>query len=226
MSWRDRLTRDDLAASANDNSAKSAVSAPKRAFDTNGTIGNAGISKKTAAKRAVPKPDNGAQVHLVGSTPNRRSVAGIGSADESDFACDGGGRTDDQDECADRIEYRPGVPGAWAEGFARFNPDRLPSDVPMKRWQRFVDDVGQFLDGSFCATAMALGWGPHDLFGCDRDRPFARIDRLGLLWLLDGGRLMALTANTATIKTSNGSVLTYRRRAGNEPGRVLAWELE
>ena len=44
--------------------------------------------------------------------------------------------------------------------------------MPLKRWQRFVDDVGIFLD-RWAAYASALGWEPYDLFGCDRDRPFA-----------------------------------------------------
>jgi hypothetical protein len=62
------------------------------------------------------------------------------------------------------------------------------------------------------------------LFGCDRDRPYARIDRAGLLLLLDGDRLVALTANTATIETRAGARQTYSRKPA-EPGRVLAWEL-
>ena len=60
-------------------------------------------------------------------------------------------------------------------------PDRPLAEVPPRRWQCFVDDVGLFLDRPFSGTAAALGWGPHDLFGCDRDRPFARIDQVGLL---------------------------------------------
>jgi hypothetical protein len=158
------------------------------------------------------------------SIPNRRSVAVIGSVDENDLASDSGGRTDDQDECADRIEYRPGVPRAWAEGFARLDPDRPPSDVPLKRWQSFVDDVGQFLDGSFCATAAALGWGSFDLFGADRDRPFSRLDRQGLCWLINGGRLIGLSSDAAVIETRSGVRQTYCRKR-SEPGRVLAWDL-
>jgi hypothetical protein len=96
--------------------------------------------------------------------------------------------------------------------------------VPLKRWQRFVDDVGLFLDSPFCAVAGALGWGPLDLFGCDRDRPFARIDCAGLLWLLNGDRLVALSENTAAIKTRTSAQQTYRRKP-SEPDRVLAWEL-
>jgi hypothetical protein len=109
-------------------------------------------------------------------------------------------------------------------GFVRLDADRPPGDVPATRWQRFVDDVGRFLDSPFCAIAAALGWGPHDLFGCDRDRPFARIDRAGLLWLLNGDRLFALSENTATIETRSGARQTWRRKPA-EPGRVLAWEI-
>jgi hypothetical protein len=123
------------------------------------------------------------------------------------------------------VEHDGVIPREWAEGFARLDPDRPPGDVRPQRWLRFVDDVGLFLDSPFCASAAALGWGPYDLFGCDRDRPFARIDHLGLLWLLDGAQVIALTADTATIKRSNGSILTYRRRAGREPSNVLTWEL-
>jgi hypothetical protein len=121
------------------------------------------------------------------------------------------------------IEHDGKIPREWAEGFARLDPDRPPGDVPLKRWQRFVDDVGLFLDGSFCAVAAALGWRPLDLFGCDRTRPFARIDQAGLLWLLNGAKLVALSENTATIKTPTGAPQTWRRKLG-EPGRVLAWE--
>jgi hypothetical protein len=74
-----------------------------------------------------------------------------------------------------------GIPPAWAASYARLDPNRPPADVPLPRWRRLVDDVGRFLDGPFCAVAASLGWGPLDLFGCDRDRPYARIDQCGLL---------------------------------------------
>lgn len=129
------------------------------------------------------------------------------------------------EERAAVVEYEGVIPREWAEGFARLDPDRPSGDVPLKRWQRFVDDVGLFLDGPFCAVAKALGWGPHDLFGCDRGRPFARIDRAGLLWLVNGDKLVALSEDAAGIETrAGGERHTYRRKPA-EPGRVLAWEL-
>ena len=122
------------------------------------------------------------------------------------------------------VEHDGGIPRAWAEGFARLDRARPPADVPPSRWQQFVDDVGRFLDGPFCAVAATLGWRPYDLFGCDRDRPFARINEAGLLWLLDGHGLVALSENTATIETRTGARQTYRRTA-SEPDGALAWEL-
>jgi hypothetical protein len=98
--------------------------------------------------------------------------------------------------------------------------------VPPRRWVQFLDDAGRFLDGGWAQRARALGWRALDIFGVDRHRPFARIDRLGLIWLIDGGKLAALTADTATIERASGARLTYRRMVV-EPGHVvLAWELE
>jgi hypothetical protein len=101
-------------------------------------------------------------------------------------------------EAAERaaiVERDGRIPREWAEGYARLDPDRSPGDVPARCWQQFIDDVGLFLDGPFCAVAAALGWGPYDLFGADRYRPYARIDQAGLLWLLNGDRLEALSEN-------------------------------
>jgi len=134
----------------------------------------------------------------------------------------------DADEFAERaaiIEYEAGAPRPWAEALARLDPDLPPADVPLKRWQRFIDDCSRFLDCGWAARAKELGWTPLDLFGCDRERPFARIDRLGLLWLVNGDRLVALTADAAAIETRGGVRHTYHRRPV-EPGHVmLAWEL-
>jgi hypothetical protein len=129
-----------------------------------------------------------------------------------------------KEERAAIVEHDGKIPRAWAEGFARLDANHPPGDVPAKRWLAFVNDVGRFLDSPFCAVALALGWGPYDLFGCDRDRPFARIDLAGLLWLLNGDRLIALTENSATIVTRAGARQTYRRKP-DQPGQVLAWEL-
>jgi hypothetical protein len=129
------------------------------------------------------------------------------------------------EERAAIIEYDANIPRIWAEGFARLHPDRPPGDVPPRRWLQFVDDVGHFLDSPLCAFAAALGWGPYDLFGCDRDRPFARTDCAGLLWLLGGDKLVEIDHHKAVIQRRAGARQTFRRRPIDTGHVALAWEI-
>src|SRR5215467_13405400 len=138
-------------------------------------------SKETARKFAI-------NYHAL-----RRHWINHVSADARAAYIAGSGVTKDQlqaivaDESLALIDHyrivRGKIPRAWADGFARLHPDRPPGDVPAKRWLQFVDEVGRILDSPFCAVAVTLGWEAYDLFGADRDRPYARIDRVGLLWL-------------------------------------------
>ena len=128
------------------------------------------------------------------------------------------------EERAAIIEYDGLAPRAWAEALARLDPALPQGDVPPKRWVQFIDDCGRFIDNGWDQRAAELGWTPFDLFGCDRYKPFARVGRCGLLWLLDGRHLRILTTDTAVINTPKGSSLTFYRRP-REPGQVLAWEL-
>jgi hypothetical protein len=111
----------------------------------------------------------------------------------------------------------------WHRGIHRLDIDRPVEGVPLGRWQTFVTDAARFLAGPFAERASALGWNALDLFGCDASRPLARLDQAGLIWLLSGKKLVALTAETAVIQTGTGTHHTYRRP--HEPSRVLAWEL-
>lgn len=100
----------------------------------------------------------------------------------------------------------------FLEFFASLDPAKPFGDVPLRNYAQFVADARAFLASGFAEKAMALGWTTAELFGCDHDRPFARIDREGLVWLLAGRRLIAVTADIAVIETWNGSRLTYRRK--------------
>jgi len=77
-----------------------------------------------------------------------------------------------QEERAAVIEYDGRAPRDWAEALARLDPEKPPRHVPRHRWQRFIDDCGRFLDAGWADKAAALGWGPLQLFGCDRKRPY------------------------------------------------------
>lgn len=117
-----------------------------------------------------------------------------------------------------------GCPEEWAAALARLDPARPPKDVPTKRWRLFLDDCGRFVD-EWATKAADLGWTPLDLFGCHREAPYARVDCAGLLWLVAGRRIVALTAETAVIETPGGGRLTYRRRPKINDQAVAPWEL-
>lgn len=110
-----------------------------------------------------------------------------------------------------------------AEGLARLDPAGPPQDVPIGRWVQFIHDCQRFLNDGWANCAERLGWTPLESFGCDRVKPFARINRAGLLWLLNGRKLLALSADAAAIDAASGGYLTFRRC--RERGSVLVWEL-
>jgi hypothetical protein len=84
-------------------------------------------------------------------------------------------------------------------------PDRVDSD----RWRQAIEDGRRFL-AEWGEQATALGWTAADLFDLHPTVPLARYDCMGLVWLLRGRRVVALTDTAATIKTDTGAV-TYRR---------------
>jgi hypothetical protein len=132
--------------------------------------------------------------------------------------------TDAHEERAAIIEHDGGIPRAWAEGLARLDPARPPADISPYRWRRFVDDCGRFLDAGWAARAAELGWGPLDLFGADRERPFVRRDNMGLLWATNGGKIVELHRHSAVIEARDGVREAYRRRPVEVGRVVLAWE--
>ena len=99
----------------------------------------------------------------------------------------------------------------------QLDPERPPGDVPPRRWCQFIADVSAFRASGFAEQATALGWTDADLFGCDDKRPYARIDCMGLIWLLNGNRLLALSADTAVIEMMDGARLTFRKSGRQRP---------
>jgi hypothetical protein len=123
-------------------------------------------------------------------------------------------------------EHDDGVASGWAGGLARLDPNQPPGDVPAQRWSQFIENCKAFLGEGWAERAAALGWGPLDLFGCDRARPFARIDHQGLLWLLGDKRIVEVHRDKAIVETTTGARQTYRRGPIDIDRVVLAWELE
>ncbi len=136
----------------------------------------------------------------------------------------GEGWTDEHEEFAAQAEFDCGVPRLWAEGLARLDPSRPPADVPPQRWLLFIGDCGRFAH-EWASRASQLGWTSVAVFGCDPIRPFARLDRAGLLWVVEGRRIIALTTETAAIEISGGKRLSYRRKPYLDSEAVAVWDL-
>src|ERR1700738_1683947 len=96
---------------------------------------------------------------------------------------------------------------------------RCPDHVPVERWEQAVEDARRFL-ATWGEQAEALGWSSSDLFGLhtppENPRPsyrrLSRYDETGLIWLLEGCEVLAVTATTARIQRPSGSTTPYRKK--------------
>jgi hypothetical protein len=92
-----------------------------------------------------------------------------------------------------------------------------PAAVEYARWQQAIQDADSFI-AMWGAQAEALGWTARELFGLHPVPPrpaptyqrLARYDATGLIWLLQGCPVVALTENEAAIQRS-GAVVMYRK---------------
>jgi hypothetical protein len=117
---------------------------------------------------------------------------------------------------------------ASASGYGRTAPGlkeafealerRCPDHVEPRRWQQAVEDGRWFL-AVWGEQADALGWTVEDLFGLHKPpaKPhpsynrLSRYDATGLVWLLAGRRVTALTTRSAAVEAQSGAAVTYRR---------------
>jgi hypothetical protein len=125
-----------------------------------------------------------------------------------------------------------GFEGSGSIGFSNFpacygrvlaaleaaSPDLIPAD----RWQTAIEDGRRFL-ARWGEQAEALGWTAKELFGLQQplESPhpsysrLSRYDETGLVWLLQGREVIALTEATAAIQNPTGNVTIYRKH--NKP---------
>ena len=123
----------------------------------------------------------------------------------------------------------PGARGGWSSApIGMLSPSRVPHHWPAATWPLFVADAETFCR-DWAEKAFLLGWADWELFGCHRRAPWGRIQGMGLVLLLQGKALCALTATEAVIRTASGVRQTYRRKAADplHPAeRCLVWELK
>jgi len=115
---------------------------------------------------------------------------------------------------------------AWAAGVARLRAAPPPPNYPQHAWQQLIVDAERFLDG-WGLQAARLGWVGWELFGCCRHARWHRLDGMGLVLLVRGKEIAALTQAEAVIRTQTGAHQTYRRKPSDplHPAeRCLVWE--
>jgi hypothetical protein len=137
-------------------------------------------------------------------------------------ACDQSDKSDQSSPPGRPVDHEAEL---WTP-FGRFNrfrrtlsalEARCPDLVPVNRWQVAVEDGRRFL-ARWGEQADALGWTARDLFGLHIPpaTPYpsysrlSRYDETGLIWLLQGREVVALTEATAAIQSSTGAITTYR----------------
>ena len=116
----------------------------------------------------------------------------------------------------------PGVPAEWVDGVARLSTLPPSITIPRQGWLLAVKDARRFLR-DWAGQGWALGWTTADIFGAHPTRPIQRIDCAGLILLLHGDEIVALTVEAGHIRTRTGAPMTFPRR--RRPGAVPLWEL-
>jgi hypothetical protein len=110
------------------------------------------------------------------------------------------------------------VPAEWHAIVRALSEAEPVEGFSYGRWQDIVDDGRSFL-ANWGAAAFKIGWTALDLFGVHPTAPGSRFDIMGLIPLHQGGDVIALTAEAATIRRPSRAILTYRR--GDQTGAVL-----
>ncbi len=101
-----------------------------------------------------------------------------------------------------------------------------PVYVDPADWLQASKDGRRFI-AHWGEQAEALGWGPADLFGLHTPpekpapayRRLSRYDETGLIWLLHGRPVIALTETIATILGPTGAKLIYQRNTSGALSR-------
>jgi hypothetical protein len=112
------------------------------------------------------------------------------------------------------------------EGVQRLDYVRCPAAVPLIRWHLFLGDCHSFLSSSenWAERAAVLGWNALALFGSHRTRPLEHLGSAGLLWAINGGKLVELHRDWAVIERGRDKTRhVYHRRRQDKAHVGLPW---
>jgi hypothetical protein len=114
------------------------------------------------------------------------------------------------------------IPPHWVDGIARLESHQVPREVPAHRWRQFINDCHTWRKKTG-PSATGLGWNDLQLFGCCR-RPLERLGSAGLLWAINGGRLVELHRDWAVIeRASDRSRHVHYRQRPKAADITLPW---
>ena len=116
-----------------------------------------------------------------------------------------------------------GVPEEWVQGVGDLLVMPPHPDWKEGGWHTLQGDALRFIQ-DWAGQAHRLGWDALDLFGVHRTKPTARLDCMGLVPLLKGRPVLALTEDSAAIKAASGGSLTFCRRGTPPVERCLIWD--
>ena len=122
--------------------------------------------------------------------------------------------------------WSTGIPDPIARGLGTLFGAPIARGILDHHWWTVVNDTLAFVDHGQAAQAFALGWSAADLFGCDAQAPWHRLDRAGLMLLVQGREVSELTTAHAGLKHRDGSVLRFRRvLTPPRPPVAMLWHL-
>jgi hypothetical protein len=125
------------------------------------------------------------------------------------------------------INHRPPGVAAWIDRIASLNYNRAPADIPLQRWQQFIDDCKQFLDRRerWAERAVQKGWDALALFGCNSVQPLSHLGAAGLLWAINGGRIVEFHRGWAEIECADGTRRSFDQKRSQLSNIALPWAL-
>ena len=143
-----------------------------------------------------------------------------------ELPCDRDGASTASPVASQPVRAERRVPVDWVEGVERLNYYRPPT-IPPHRWRQFVSDCQSFLNSSenWAERAAELGWDARALFGCHRNYPLMHLGSAGLLWAINGGKLVELHRDWAVIELPvNRSQRIFSRRDVAAGKVTLPWD--
>ncbi len=114
------------------------------------------------------------------------------------------------------------IPAAWADMYVAMKES---SPAGCSYWPELVADAERFLDqrnGDWARKAVALGWSIAAVFGRDVLTPLDKRYQPGLVGMIRGGRIIAMTADSITVKFPSISAPQIYRRYINGAWDAMA----